>query len=415
MKTVLIFSVVARWDEYVPPMLDSVMGQTYHGVDFHIFTSDHSKKEIEKYLKEHFPEKQTVFYHSAPNLQDPNSIDAFCEKIYSDLIPSYDYFTKIDGDDYIELNYIEKLVTAAEEEQADIACAGRWYHGENQIHTGFSVSKRTVYETKDSMEYFYQFCPFFTTYWGLLFHSSINIKNIQTLIPPVNERGGNGGDTIMGFLLLNQANRIVLVEGAGYHYRLYVDNSANKQFLEGRENVGSLLYSYYMQLLEGYGTPVSQENRNKTIIDCSNSNSYAIKVLLDDGKISPEEKFEKAHFMFTCDMMKEIIAEVPTPIYKNYLRQYDRVLNYFKEGLLELTQEKKEKLYEIFLVLWWRYKGRVSFDVYEEFLFQPLLINSFVNDHELTCAEGILLEIEKREKDLEDFKNQVAKFLDKEK
>lgn len=120
MKKVSIIIPVYNNEKYVEKCIRSVMEQTYKNLEIIVINDGSSDKsgEILEQLAE--KEERIVLIHQE------NAGVAVARNRGLDLA-SGEYLTFIDGDDYVETDYIEKLYLRAEEQQSDMVICGLKY------------------------------------------------------------------------------------------------------------------------------------------------------------------------------------------------------------------------------------------------------------------------------------------------
>lgn len=132
---------------------------------------------------------------------------------------SGEYILHVDGDDWMEKDYIEKLVQASEKGRFDMVCAGHWvtYPNEekivyNKIPTGQYQAKKII----DKLFFYDVFYEFgITPYvWSKLLRTDI-VKKIHE------EIDGNiclGEDVAVVFPAVLNSNEIIVTSITGMHY-----------------------------------------------------------------------------------------------------------------------------------------------------------------------------------------------------
>ena len=109
-------------ERYIRTCVEEILGQTYPSFDILIYDdcSTDRTRELLAELQAEFPTQITVIYGEIPLKSPAKARNAILD---SGLINGK-YIVFLDGDDRIEEDFLEKLYTAAQKEQADIAlCA----------------------------------------------------------------------------------------------------------------------------------------------------------------------------------------------------------------------------------------------------------------------------------------------------
>jgi len=112
-KKVSIIITVYNMEKYIKKCLDSVVNQTYSNIEIILIndgSTDNSEKIIKSYEKE---------YNNIKVISQVNSGPAIAKNVGLDNANG-EYIMILDADDWIENNFIEKLMLIAEENDSDI-------------------------------------------------------------------------------------------------------------------------------------------------------------------------------------------------------------------------------------------------------------------------------------------------------
>ncbi len=347
MKKVVINSVIKRWDDNVPACLDSIVKQTFTNWILSIIVSVDSLPHIKKYLENKIGIiiKEKVIFQFDTMLEDNYSH-------YVSISNSGDYFFKLDGDDYLEPDCLEKLVKAIEETNSDIACCGVAMHDvkSGQIDTGRSVEKTTEFNCKDYSNEFPYYFQFYRTMWGKLYKSSLFTEDTFVDIPGGDERGGYAGDTMSALAILSRTDKFVIVEGIGYNYMIW-GGSVSKKFMPNREKADPLLYQHLEKFLLSCDETIS--NRNRILLNLIHNN--AIRDVIDvlfPCNLNINEKFDKFHYVLTNEVSINTIYKDSDNHLNALWRDFLEVLNAIKSEYFIKTENYDKQVCEIFSVLW---------------------------------------------------------------
>ena len=219
MKKLSIVVAVYNLEKYLPRCLDALVNQTLEDIEILCVddgSTDSAPQIVDEYAAK-YPEKVQAFHK-------PNGGE-FTTRNYGLERATGEYVTFVDTDDYVELNWAEKLYNAAKENNADMAVCG---FERIDLETGKVVSKnmtnmgnkvRTV-DYKDDFVLFINPAP-----WNKIYKLE-KVKNQRFL----NFRGFN--DMIFLASSYTTVEKIAFVPDVLYHYFLRYDSqihSVNEQ------------------------------------------------------------------------------------------------------------------------------------------------------------------------------------------
>lgn len=219
MKLLSIVVLIYNLEKYLPRCLESLVNQTLEEIEILCVddgSTDSAPQIIEKYARK-YPNKVKVFHK--PNGGEFTTRNFGLERATSE------YVTFVDSDDYVELDWAEKLYNAAKQNNADIAVCG---FERIDSETGKVISKDMtsfgyavkILNTKEDFQLFINPAP-----WNKIYKLE-KIKNLRFL----NLRGFND----MLFLLSSytKIEKVAFIPDVLYHYYLRNDSqihTVNKQ------------------------------------------------------------------------------------------------------------------------------------------------------------------------------------------
>ena len=218
-----IVVAVYNLEEYLPRCLDSLVNQTLQEIEIICVddgSTDSAPKIIDKYAKE-YPEKVKA-YHKENGGE-------FTTRNFGLERASGEYVTFVDTDDYVELDWAEKLYKAAKENDADMAvCAfERIDLKTNKVvsknMTNFGNSVKDINSNDDFM-LFINPAP-----WNKIYKLE-KVKDLRFL----NFRGFN--DMIFLTSSYTKINRVAFVPDVLYHYYLRYDSQIHSVNMKDVEN-----------------------------------------------------------------------------------------------------------------------------------------------------------------------------------
>lgn len=145
---------------------------------------------------------------------------------------SGEYIAYVDGDDWIEPDFIERMITDAVENQADIVCAGQTrdlfdvsFKMQNPYHNGAYRGKELIGLKCNMLSYGEFFSLGISTYvWNKLFRREI-VYDIQL---NVDERISIGEDAAVTYPAILKSDCVCVNDCVSYHYRQREDSMLKK-------------------------------------------------------------------------------------------------------------------------------------------------------------------------------------------
>ena len=206
-----IIVAVYNLEKYLPRCLDALVNQTMQDIEILCVndgSTDSAPQIIEQY-KEKYPEKIKVFHKENGG--------EFTTRNYGLERAQGEYVTFVDTDDYVELNWAEKLYNAAKKNNADLAVCGfeRIDLKTNKVvATNMTNFGYTVKEIVPNDDYLLFINP---APWNKVYKRE-KIKNLRFL--PF--RGFN--DTMFLASCYTKMKKIAFVPDVLYHYYLRYDS-----------------------------------------------------------------------------------------------------------------------------------------------------------------------------------------------
>lgn len=298
-------------DRYVGICIESIMNQTYKNLEI-ILVDDGSPDRAPEICDLYQSKDDRIRVIHKKNGGLVSARKAGLKEAKADLI------TYVDGDDWIGPQFIEKLVRAAEETDADMVCAGQTRviferratltdalskgvyladiaDPEELVRDGSSDSRiagtmSALLEQMMSCGTFYR--PGISTYvWNKLFRREI-LYDVQMR---VDEKISIGEDAAVTYPALLKCRRVAVTDNAEYHYRQRED-SMLKQSSSFSDEAGKLkaLYEYLMRPEVWGGTGLDRYHLERQILD------YVLSIcIMRSGGRLPEDDystFNKAYF-----------------------------------------------------------------------------------------------------------------------
>ena len=227
-------------EHYIEKCIRSVLEQTYSNLEVVVVddaTKDSSIIIIERIILEYSYCKTKnikIIQHSSNrglSAARQTGIDASTGK----------YIIHVDSDDYIEPVMVEKLVNAAESDDADMAICGAFYDYRTTTHTFLpAVCQNKLVYLKNLITQ-----KVSTNIWGRLIKRSLYVENNIRCLEGINY----GEDYAIIPKLVYYSNKIISVNAPLYHYVRYNADSYTSSFnLRNIENAFAVydsLFSFF--------------------------------------------------------------------------------------------------------------------------------------------------------------------------
>ena len=192
MKKVVIYTNVYNGEKTIAQTIDSVLKQTYSNFEYNILDNG-STDNTRKIITEFATQDPRIVLHT----REINSVTAGDDPPLFSFARSMKkspdgYFAAIDGDDWWEPNYLERLIGFIEDNNLDIAITGTIEeHSSGETKVLRKAPDPIVLSQRDFFQYYPKFWTFPSTYWG-------NVMR-QTVLPALGSdipQNGYGADTI---------------------------------------------------------------------------------------------------------------------------------------------------------------------------------------------------------------------------
>jgi len=223
-----IVALVYNLEKYLPRCLDSLVNQTLEDIEILCVndgSTDSAPQIIEEYAKK-YPNKVKVFHKENGG--------EFTTRNYGLERAQGEYVTFVDTDDYVELDWAEKLYNAANENDADIAVCGferidlktNKVVGKDMTKYGYNTK---IVDPKDDFVLFINPAP-----WNKVYKREV-IQEFRFL--PF--RGFN--DTMFLVSTYTKVKKITFIPDVLYHYYLRYDSQIHTVNIEDVNNLKKYL------------------------------------------------------------------------------------------------------------------------------------------------------------------------------
>lgn len=231
-------------EKYVEQCIESIIHQTYQDLEIILVddgSPDQSGEIAERYRL--LDQRISVFHKENGGLSDARN--------YGIEMAHGQYITFVDSDDFLLPDMIERLVNAAEDEQADLVecknCRCREEDDISHIHTNNYHNSKRVFTGNDKMEKFLDPHDVKTTAWAKLYSNSL----FDTVRYP---KGKYHEDVFTTYKLVHLAVKVVSLDYIGYVYRSSSNSITTAAFnprrldaIEGKIEQAKFIYKEYPQ------------------------------------------------------------------------------------------------------------------------------------------------------------------------
>lgn len=250
---VSIYTSVYNVKPFLRQCVESVLNQTY--TDFEYFLIDNGCTDgSEDILREYAAKDSRIRLIRNEENQGAMFWLGILEKQGDG-----EWMAVLDSDDWIEPDFLERLLAFAEENDLDIACTGSSVNDEDSVETGFWVKRNEtkVFTCEEFSTAFPEYFDPFHTWWGKLVRMEL-ARNIRK--KPKHMGTGYGIDVLYAFEWLRNARRVGLDASVLHHYRVR-RGSVLRAYDPERFDVGAYVVHELTAFLEEFG-PLLPENQN---------------------------------------------------------------------------------------------------------------------------------------------------------
>lgn len=284
---------------YIVQCVESVLNQTYNDLQYILIdngSTDGSGNIMREYAERDGRIKFIQFEQNGSG-RWPKALNEFGEG---------DFFANLDADDWLEPDYLERLVDIAESTNSDIVTTGSFMHIEetSQVFKRESPQK-IVLKKCDLANAFPFYHVFFRVVWGKL----VNLKIFKDT-PRISVQETNvsyGIDTLNAFAWLRNADCICVDNSILHHYRIHQKSVSHKY--DPRQSFSDLyLYNDMLDFLKPYG-PISPQNQDFLYRVYSNA-VLDTNANIKKSDLTPAEKMHEYRNILERSVTKEAYSSV---------------------------------------------------------------------------------------------------------
>lgn len=305
---VTVYTQAYNAEKYISKCVESVLNQTF--LDFEYILIDNGSNDNTRNIIKNYADKDN---RVVPIFYDKN-IRGLLAKHRDDF--NGEFYTVLDADDWIEPDYLERLLKVAKDTGADIINTGSvLFEANNCEIRKENLDQRLFLENKDYAIAFPNLHWYYRQNWGMIAKTEL-IK--MTSFPDLDKLGiPYGGDTIFSIRLLNNSKSICIDNSALHHYRIH-SSSISHKFDPRRSFADYYLFNDAISFLKNYGS-VSKRNYAFLCIIYSIATIETLNVVSsadveENDKIAEVEKIMKRDvteksFVFSMNQCEFVASE----------------------------------------------------------------------------------------------------------
>lgn len=348
-------------EEYLPMALDSLVEQTYRNLEIIIINNGSSGN-----VASIFDEYKNTWKEFKWELLSLNENVGWFNAIIKGLqIMTGDYFTEMDSDDTVSVEYYYQLIKKAIEQEADVVTA-EYVHkldNENFIHCPMNDTELDdfIFEKEEILtKYFeqrgrnYNCC----TMWSKLFARSVWNKSKPYLVE-IKERITNCADVLINCILLGQAEKWVNIHGVKYYHTV----SANSGTVRVSTSVEEMKFGFdctynAFKYMKVYLLQKSRFDELKDLYTLFRNKYIALMFapILTKGQFSASDKLKlSAYGCSLFGIKKPIPLNTSDCLFENRVSPYNNQMESIRKLILDSNTEI------------------ISFDIFDTLIERPFL------------------------------------------
>lgn len=237
-------------EKYIKTCLDSILRQTYR--DFEMIVVDDGSTDCSGEICDKFAEQ----CENVRVLHKKNE-GVSCARRDGLQMAEGDYIVFVDADDWIDEDFLELGVCCLEKEAADMVITGCIIEDNNGTHMVKNKIMSGIYNREDmerkifpDMLYYGEFYEFgiMPYFWNKFYKKQLIVSCHTCLDTDIYD----GEDAAVVYPCLLKAEKIVILDDAGYHYRIHSESVTAGKRSDYYENVAKL-YLYLAKQFKASG------------------------------------------------------------------------------------------------------------------------------------------------------------------
>lgn len=367
---VVVFSMILRWDQYVPRAIDSVTQQSYKNWEYFIYSSEASHSHIEEYTK-NYPNIHVMSgYKFSP--EGDRYTDAFLH-----VASHGDLFCTMDGDDQMASTFMEMEINHIIAHNLDLCTCSIGFHDVNGKDVsevdGFrykrSYEENFAIKRPDFLENYTLIQSCFTTLWARLSRTELFSAELFQDIPNY----VISIDLLIGRSLMKVARSVGAIKEIGYYYTINPEGEA-KTFAQGRETTPHLTHLSFESSIKTWVTKNCPKERQQLMNDIvADTHVNFIPFTLIPLFFSDRDIQEKLTMASVPLLEPETKQFYSMPRYEvNGMDLFGNIQRSLNQGGLSFTEENLALLYQIADSLCARYMKKITRDEFESIILRKM-------------------------------------------
>lgn len=249
-KRVGIYTKIFRDEDTIERAIESILNQTYRNIRYYVLVNDATRERVERYAR---LDKRIVIIDDA--LGKEALFRLYFKRMARD---GNDYIAQLDADDWYDTDWLETMVSFADEHSLDMAACGSRIVDANGQVVAYRRANSICMDGTEVPSNFSNLYSFFRTVWGKIYSKSVILAYDPDKLPDSKEYGGYGGDTLFVLEVLKNVKRFGISEKVLHNYQMS-STSTSRTFVKGRIHSAGILFQKAQDYLKCYGEP-SDEN-----------------------------------------------------------------------------------------------------------------------------------------------------------
>lgn len=291
-KLVSIIIPVYNIEDYLPQCLDSLLKQKY--ANYKIILVDDGSDDSSSDLCDEYSEKDkriSVFHLCNGGVSKARNVGIEHS--------SGEYITFIDGDDWVDPDYLEQLIFQIESNQADISAVGYIEENGHKQRTVTPFDECRIMSGLESMNYIGDSKrPWVGFAWGKLYRLDLLKQNHLEFDPDISICE----DSLFNSMAMIHADKVVISAEALYHYRIRED-SATCSVSSNPKKLKTKIKAFEKILSSAKKNPQSEYYKRAVTILVTTYMYYISTYCRNQG-------YNKKEIMFVKEKLKEFNGEI---------------------------------------------------------------------------------------------------------
>lgn len=299
---VSIYTQVYNSRDWIDKCVQSVLNQTHKNLEYVLIDNgctDGCKEILEQYAQQ---DNRITLIRYEKNILGP----LWLNMAHNCTVGKY--IVNLDSDDWLELDYLEKLINLCEENDLDMVCTGSLFHKEGE---GFLVTlppraanQQIIMDREKMLESLRYYYLFFVTTWGKLFRRDMFCQADFSIVEK--NKIFYGADTIIVFACLHHAKK-VCVDNSLLHHYLVREKSFSYVYDPKRYTFALCLYQTLVDFLSNEEGKITIENLRFVVGVLAVHMNLAVCNIYE-SELSTKKKIKKISEITNLQIVQELFT-----------------------------------------------------------------------------------------------------------